>query len=88
MKFFMILCVFFGSLSMNAMSDDKKIGGGVSGASKKEQFAKLKLFGFPAGSNPDFWLKRMGSDQKSSEKNNENASCLSGRKPYRGHMNF
>lgn len=89
MKFFIGLFAICASLSINAMNnDDKKIGGGVSGASKKEQFTKLKIFGCPAGSNPDFWLKRMRAGQKKSEKNNQMSSCEQNNKPYRGHMNF
>lgn len=88
MKFFIALFAICASLSIHGMNDDKKIGGGVSGASKKEQFAKLTFFGFPAGSNPDFWLKDIGSGQKNSEKKNETSSCEPSNKPYRGHMNF
>lgn len=50
MKFFIALFIVCGSLPINAMSDDKRIGGGISGANKKVQLCEEYDLLLPHGS--------------------------------------
>jgi hypothetical protein len=88
MKFCIALFIVCGSLSMNAMNDDKKVGGGVSGASKKEQVAHvLTLYDCPAGGNPSLCLARI-TDKKILQQTNNKCACVESKRPNSGHMNF